>query len=49
MPCKPHPMLAATLLLAGIVAASAAETGAPNPLAQIGATEKICQLTGDID
>jgi hypothetical protein len=36
-------------LLIGIVGASAAETGAPGPVARIGTTDKICQLTGDTD
>jgi hypothetical protein len=42
-------MLAVPLLLAGIVAAGAAQPGAPDPVTQIGSTEKICQLTGDTD
>jgi hypothetical protein len=37
------------LVLVGMVAASAAETGAPRPIARIGTTDKICQLTGDTD
>ncbi|MGO8952030.1 MAG: DUF4185 domain-containing protein [Rhodomicrobium sp.] len=36
-------------VFAGFFAASAAETGTPSPVTLIGTTEKICQLTGDID
>jgi hypothetical protein len=35
------------LLFAG--AAHAAETGAPAPVVRVGASEKVCQLTGDLD
>jgi hypothetical protein len=41
--------LAIPFVLVGSVAASAAETGAPNPVTRVGTTEKICQLTGDTD
>ena len=49
MACKLSWMLAAPLVLVGIIAASAAETSVPNPVTLIGTTEKICQLTGDTD
>jgi hypothetical protein len=41
--------LAMALVLGGIAAAAGAEAGAPSPVARIGTTEKICQLTGDTD
>src|ERR1700730_14074937 len=41
-------LLAAYLLLAGSPQASAAENAVPPP-ARVGASEKICQLTGDVD
>jgi hypothetical protein len=49
MAFKLSPGLALPLVLAGIIATNAAETGAPGPVARIGGTEKICQLTGDTD
>jgi hypothetical protein len=42
-------LLAANLLLIGWAAAGANENGAPPPPVRIGTSEKICQLTGDID
>jgi hypothetical protein len=42
-------LLAANLLLVGASPASAAENGAPSPPARVGGSEKICQLTGDVD
>src|ERR1700680_1370741 len=41
--------LAIPFVLVGMVAASAAEAGAPAAVMRIGNTEKICQLTGDMD
>src|ERR1700687_3340610 len=41
--------LAIPFMLVGMVAASAAEAGAPAAVMRIGNTEKICQLTGDVD
>ena len=49
MACKFRSMLATPLVLVGLIAASAAETGVPNPVTLIDTTEKICQLTGDTD
>lgn len=49
MACKLCPVLTPLFVLGGIIASSAAETGAPSPLTRIGASEKICQLTGDTD
>ncbi len=49
MVIRPSIILAPLLIVAGLAAVSAAETGAPAPVTRIGATEKICQLTGDID
>src|SRR5580704_11947691 len=40
---------AAPLLLAFTLSAYAVETGTPGPITRVGATEKICQLTGDTD
>jgi len=37
------------LVLAGMAGAAAAQYGAPDVVKQIGPSEKICQLTGDID
>src|ERR1700680_2861276 len=48
MACRFSTILA-MLTLAAMVAASAAETGAPGPVVRIGTTDKICQLTGDTD
>ena len=42
-------VLATQFILAGATIAAAAETGAPAPVARIGSSEKICQLTGDTD
>jgi Domain of unknown function (DUF4185) len=41
-------LLAANLLLAGLYQARAAESASPPPV-RIGTSEKICQLTGDVD
>lgn len=49
MDCKPCPIFLAQLVLFASMAAKAAETGAPGPVTEVGATEKICPLTGDID
>jgi hypothetical protein len=49
MTYKPELLLAAKLLLLGALPGIAAEAGAPSPPARIGGSEKICQLTGDID
>src|SRR5580704_10312436 len=40
---------AAPLLLAFTLSAYAVETGTPGPITRVGATEKICQLSGDTD
>jgi hypothetical protein len=42
-------LLAANLLLAGLPRAGAGEEAAPLPPVRVGASEKICQLTGDVD
>ena len=42
-------VLATQLVLAGAPAANAGATGAPAPVARLGSSEKICQLTGDTD
>jgi hypothetical protein len=42
-------LLAANLLLIGWPPAGAMEAGTPSPPVHIGTSEKICQLTGDID
>jgi hypothetical protein len=42
-------MLAANLLWISLPQASAAENAAPPPPVRIGVSEKICQLTGDVD
>src|SRR5580658_1638099 len=39
----------APLLCVGVLSAGAAETGATVSVVRIGATEKVCQLTGDTD
>ena len=49
MKTKFRALLATALWLAPMAAAPAVETGAPGPITRIGATEKICQLTGDTD
>jgi Domain of unknown function (DUF4185) len=49
MTCRFLPVLALQFVLAGATGAGAAETNAPAPLARIGSSEKICQLTGDTD
>jgi hypothetical protein len=38
-------VLTTQLVFIGLLDASAAETGAPAPVARIGSTEKVCQLT----
>jgi hypothetical protein len=42
-------LLAVAFWLAPMVAAPAAETGAPSPITRVGTSDKICQLTGDTD
>ncbi len=42
-------LLATSTVLLGLTVAGAAETRVPPPVARIGSTEKICQLTGDLD
>jgi hypothetical protein len=42
-------ILTTQFVIIGLLGASAAETGAPGPVARIGSTEKVCQLTGDTD
>jgi hypothetical protein len=42
-------VLATQFVFIGLLGVSAAETGAPAPVARIGITEKVCQLTGDTD
>jgi hypothetical protein len=42
-------MILIPLAVAGLANAAAAQSAAPNSLTQIGASEKICQLTGDVD
>lgn len=42
-------ILAMQFILGGTTIAAAAETGAPAPVARVGSSEKICQLTGDTD
>jgi hypothetical protein len=42
-------VLTTQFVIIGLLGASAAETGAPGPVARIGSTEKVCQLTGDTD
>jgi hypothetical protein len=49
MACQPRPIRVALLVLLASIAANAAETGAPSPISEVGATEKNCQLSGDID
>ncbi len=42
-------VLALPFVFGGLFAVNAAQTSAPNPVTQIGTTEKVCQVTGDID
>jgi len=42
-------ILAASFLLIAVPSVRAAESGAPPPPVRIGASEKVCQLTGDMD
>jgi hypothetical protein len=49
MKTKVWAALAVPFLLAPMVAAPAAEPGAPSPVTRVGTSDKICQLTGDTD
>jgi hypothetical protein len=40
MACKPRPIRVALLVLFASIAANAAETGAPSPISEVGATQK---------